>query len=319
MATSIPEHNALIVAGPTASGKSGMAIALAEAFDGVVINADSMQVYEELRIVTARPSEADEARVPHRLYGCMSAAKKCSVGDWLGRAASAVRETLDAGRLPVVTGGTGMYLKSLVEGIAEIPAVPDDVRSRVNAEYDDLGGRAFRGKLKAVDPETAARLEPGDRQRLIRAAEVHAATGRPLSAWLAAGNTPAIDGVRFVTMVIEPDRATLYQSIDRRFIEMVDGGALDEVKNFLALGLDPELPAMKAVGVRELGRHLAGASDLETAVDAAQQASRNYAKRQLTWFRNQIRKDLMISTQYSESLNEKIFSFIRQNGLTPPT
>ncbi|MEQ8666435.1 MAG: tRNA (adenosine(37)-N6)-dimethylallyltransferase MiaA [Rhodospirillales bacterium] len=316
MMTATHERTALIVAGPTASGKSGLAMAVAEEFDGVVINADSMQVYNELHIVTARPSEADEACVPHRLYGCLPASTKCSVGDWLGLAAPVIEETLAQGRLPVVTGGTGMYLKMLIEGIADVPPIPDDVRAQVSAAYRDLGGPAFRERLMAVDPQSAARLGDGDRQRLVRAMEVFEATGRPLSAWLAAGNASVVDGIRFVTLVIEPDREVLYEAIDRRFDAMIDAGAVDEVREFLALGLDRDLPAMKAVGIRELGSYLAGELNLQSAVGAAQQASRNYAKRQLTWFRNQIQKDFLLNEQYSKSLNEKIFSFIRRNGLT---
>lgn len=306
----------VLVAGPTASGKSGLATTLARSFGGDVINADSMQVYRELRIVTARPSVEEEAMAPHRLYGCMSAAEACSVGDWLAMAAPAIENALVAGRVPVVVGGTGLYLKSLVEGIAEIPTVPDTVRAKVRALYEEIGGAAFRDRLMRHDPSTASRITDADKQRLTRAMEVFEATGRPLGDWLAGGNRPVLDGVRYATIVIEPPRETLYASINRRFETMVDLGAVDEVQGFLKLGLDPALPAMKAVGVRELGGYLAGEIDLANAVAAAQQASRNYAKRQLTWFRNQIQKDFSIFAQYSERENEKIFSFIRQFGLT---
>jgi len=311
------DNTVMLVAGPTASGKSGLAMALAEAVDGVVINADSMQVYHELRIVTARPEAADEARVPHRLYGCMSAAEACSVGDWLAMVAPVIGETLAVGKVPIVTGGTGMYLKSLVEGIAPIPPVPEAVRAEVQALYEDIGGDAFREHLRAFDPAAAERLEPGDRQRLIRALEVHRSSGRALTDWLAEGNAPVIENVRFETIVLEPPREMLYSAIDTRFEQMVEEGALDEVRDFLDLSLDPALPASKAVGVRELGDYLAGECSLSEAVARAQQASRNYAKRQLTWFRNQIQKDFSFSAQYSKSQDEKIFSFIRHIGLTP--
>lgn len=307
----------LLIAGPTASGKSALAMAVAEAFDGVVINADSMQVYQELQIVTARPDTAEESRVPHRLYGCLPASQACSVGDWLGMAAPAIEETWAEGRVPVVTGGTGMYLKSLVEGIAEIPAVADDVRAAVQADYDAIGGAAFRDQLDLVDPLAAARLGPADRQRLTRAMEVYRSTRIPLSDWLARGNAPVLEGAQYVTLVLEPPREWLYARIDARFALMVEHGALEEVRAFMALGLDPTLPASKAVGVRELAAYLDGECSLSEAIEGAQQASRHYAKRQMTWFRNQIQKDFSISEQYSESQNQIIFSFIRQIGLTP--
>lgn len=311
------DNTVILVAGPTASGKSGLAMHIAEAVDGVVINGDSMQVYDELRIVTARPDAEDEARVPHRLYGCMSARQACSVGDWLDMVAPVIEGTWRAGQVPIVTGGTGMYLKSLVEGIATIPSVPEAIRSSVQAYYDEIGGEAFRNQLATVDPAAAGRLRPADRQRLTRALEVHRASGRALSEWLADGNAPVLGDTRFVTVVLEPPREDLYERIDRRFEQMVNQGALEEVRAFLALGLDPSLPASKAVGVRELGGFLSGDWSQEQAVSMAQQASRNYAKRQMTWFRNQIRKDFSLNAQYSERENEKIFSFIRQIGLTP--
>ena len=312
------DNTVLVVAGPTASGKSALAMALAEACDGVVINADSMQVYRELRIVTARPDAADVERVPHRLYGCVAASNAYSVGDWLSMVAPVIEETWASGRIPVVTGGTGMYLKSLIEGIAEIPAVPPDMRTQVQDLFDKIGGDAFRERLRAVDPLAADRLVASDRQRLVRAMEVYEATGRTLNDWHSDGNTPVLADARYVKIVIEPSRDILYADIDRRFETMVEEGALDEVRAFMRFGLDPALPASKAVGVRELGDYLSGSATLGVAIAAAQQASRNYAKRQLTWIRNQIQKDFSLTTQYSESENEKIFSFIRQIGLTLP-
>ncbi len=306
----------LVIAGPTASGKSGFALAAAEAFDGMIVNADSMQVYRELRIVTARPSAADEARAPHRLYGDIAAAGGCSVGDWLDRAVAAIGEARRAGRLPIVVGGTGLYLKALIEGLAPVPPVPDRVRETVARQFDVLGGTAFRQALADVDPDTAGRLTDNDRQRLTRAMEVHAATGRPLGAWLADGNKPALEGVAYRIAVVAPPRETLYAAIDARFEAMVEDGALEEVRGLMALGLDPALPAMKAVGVRELAGYLAGERTLKDAVAAAQQASRNYAKRQTTWFRHQLNAEKTLSTQYSERSCDEFFSFIRQFRLT---
>ena len=308
----------LVVAGPTASGKSGLAMDLAVEFDGVIINADSMQVYEELRILTARPSEADEARVPHRLYGVMPASEPCSVGHWRARAVQEIQAVHAAGRLPVVAGGTGLYIRALMQGLAEIPDVSPDTREDVQNFYAERGGEAALEELSKVDPETASRLSPGDRQRVIRALEVHRGTGRALSEWLSEGNQGAMDGAVFQALVLQPPRDALYGQIDARFVDMVDHGALDEVRALLERGLDPALPAMKAVGVRELAAHLDGKVSLGDAIGAAQQASRNYAKRQLTWFRNQIPEAESILAQHSESQRQKIFSFIRQFVLTHP-
>jgi len=308
----------LVVAGPTASGKSALAIDLAVEFDGVVINADSMQVYEELHILTARPGAEDESRVPHRLYGVMSASEPCSVGHWRDLAVREIHSVHASGRLPVVTGGTGMYIRALMQGLAEIPEIPEGVRDAVQDFYLDRGGEAALQALSQVDPETAFRLSPGDRQRVIRALEVHRATGRPLSDWLSQGNQGALAGIAFQVLVLQPPRDALYGRIDARFSHMLDQGALDEVQALLDRKLDPALPAMKAVGVRELAAYLAGEITLEAAVKAAQQASRNYAKRQLTWFRNQIPEAESIFAQYSESQRQKIFSFIRQFVLTHP-
>ncbi len=316
--TSATDKPVIIVAGPTASGKSALAMDVAEEFGGVVINADSMQVYKELRILTARPSDADEARVPHRLYGVLPASQACSVGQWRDMAVEAIDEAHGQGLLPVVTGGTGMYLNALMQGLALIPDIPEQVRSEVQTLYAEQGGDAALQALSEVDPQTAGRLSAADRQRVCRTLEVYRASGRPLSEWLAEGNQGVPEGIAFQTLVLQPPREELYARIDARFVQMVEEGALDEVRDLMALGLAPDLPAMKAVGVRELAAYLADDSTLDEAVAAAQQASRNYAKRQLTWFRNQIPKDESIFTQYSESHHQKIFSFIRQFVLTHP-
>ncbi len=318
MPASTAQKPVLVVAGPTASGKSALAMDLAVEFNGVIINADSMQVYEELRILTARPSEADEARIPHRLYGVMAASEPCSVGHWRERAVQEIQAVHAAGRLPVVTGGTGMYIRALMQGLAEIPDVLPTIRDDVQNFYDERGGEAALEELSKVDSETASRLSPGDRQRVIRALEVHRGTGRALSEWLSEGNQGALTGGVFQAVVLQPPRDMLYDQIDARFVAMVDHGALDEVRTLLERGLNPALPAMKAVGVRELAAYLDEKSSLDDAIRAAQQASRNYAKRQLTWFRNQIPEAESIFAQYSESKRQKIFSFIRQFVLTHP-
>ncbi|MBF0248602.1 MAG: tRNA (adenosine(37)-N6)-dimethylallyltransferase MiaA [Alphaproteobacteria bacterium] len=306
----------LIVAGPTASGKSALALDVAERFGGVVVNADSMQVYRELRLVTARPSASDEARAPHRLYGCMDGREACSAGRWVNMAAHEIRAAWDADRLPVVAGGTGMYIQGLVDGLSPIPDVPAEVRAEALRLHAELGGAGFRRKLAALDPETARRLPDGDTQRLIRAWEVTVHTGRPFSQWRDEPRRPVLPEARFATIVLTPPRDRLYAAIDRRFAWMVDHGALDEARALMDLDLDPALPVMKALGVPELAACLSGEVALEDAVARAQKVSRNYAKRQLSWLRTQVKPDLLIDAQYSESFREEIFSFVRRFLLT---
>jgi tRNA dimethylallyltransferase len=308
-------NKAVIVAGPTASGKSALAVAIALAFDGTVINADSMQVYDDLRILTARPSADDEERVPHRLYGILSPAELCSAGRWCALAAAACEDAWRDGKLPVVVGGTGLYLKSLMQGLSPIPDVPDSVRAQARAHFADLGNTAFHAALAEIDPRMAARLHPGNSQRLMRAWEVLEATGRSLADWQ---DEPAVPPVaaQFRSFSVLPARERLYAQCDARFAAMMDGGALEEVRALVAKNLDPSLPAMRALGVSELSAHLRGEISREEAMAAAQQATRRYAKRQMTWFRHQLKADQVISAQLSESLQAKIFSYIRQFLLT---
>jgi len=308
----------LIIAGPTAGGKSALALDVAEAFSGTVINADSMQVYRELRILTARPSRQDEARAPHKLFGVLSARERCSAGRWLKMARAEIEAARGAGRLPVVVGGTGLYIKALTEGLAPVPDIPPDVRREVRDLHARLGGAAFRAELACVDPRAAARLSPGDSQRLIRALEVFRLTGRPLGEWQRAEGVRAPVAARFAVIAVVPPRERLYAAIEARFDAMMAAGALAESRALDALGLDPSLPAMKAVGVPELRRHLAGEISLAEAAEAAKRATRRFAKRQMTWLRHQIIADKSIYLQYSESLQPEIFSFIRQFLLTEP-
>ncbi|MGH6880085.1 MAG: tRNA (adenosine(37)-N6)-dimethylallyltransferase MiaA [Hypericibacter sp.] len=279
----------LVIAGPTASGKSALAMALAQKLGGTLINADSMQLYRELSLLSARPTEAEMARVPHRLFGILPANEPCSAGRWRELALGAVAATRAEGRLPILVGGTGLYLESLMRGIADLPPIPDAVRASLQARMKAPGGVGSLFKaLEACDPATAARIEPTDRQRILRALELFEATGKPLSAWQAeSGRQPPPD-LAFETHLLMPPRAALYAACDRRFGRMVEAGALEEVRALLALKLDPDLPAMKAIGVAELGAHLAGAGDLATAIAAGQQATRRYAKRQYTWFRHRL-------------------------------
>lgn len=304
----------VVIAGPTASGKSALALELARRLDGVVINADSMQVYRELRIVTARPSPAEEARAPHRLYGVLPAAEPCSAARWLSLARAAIAEARAAGKLPIVTGGTGLYLRGLEQGLADIPPVPAAIRQGLAARLEAEGLAALHARLSAVDPGAAARIRPGDRQRTLRALEVWEATGRPLSAWQA-DDLPA-DGAPIAWIWLDPPRADLHARAAARFRAMVAEGAVEEVRAFLALALDPALPAMKALGVPELGRHLAGELDLEAAIDRAVISTRQYIKRQTTWFRHQLPAGHLRVEQFSESFDLRILPFIRRFGLT---
>jgi tRNA dimethylallyltransferase len=250
----------------------------------VIVNADSQQLYADLRVLSARPSEADEAAAEHRLYGAADAADAWSVGRW-SRAAMALLEELD-GRPALLVGGTGLYFTALTKGLADIPDIPIEARDAATAALEAEGEAAFRRRLGARDPAAAARIEAGDRQRLIRAMAVAEHSGRALSDWTA-DTVPLLAPGSWTGLVVEPERTALYANCDLRVAQMIDQGALDEVRALAARKLDPDLPAMKAVGVRELAAHLTGATTLEAAVEATRQATRHYAKRQLTWFRNQ--------------------------------
>lgn len=275
-----------LIAGPTASGKSALALARARETGAVIINADSQQLYADLRILSARPSVEDEALAEHRLYGVADAAEAWSVGRWSRAVLPLLAELADAGRPVLLVGGTGLYFTALTKGLADIPAIPAKTRDGVEAAFDAEGEAAFRRRLSALDPQATQRIESGDRQRLIRAMAVAEHTGRALSDWIA-DTTPLLAPGSWTGTVIEPERETLYANCDRRVSLMIEQGALDEVRALVARGLDPALPAMKAVGLRELAAHLNGEGSLDQATDAARQATRNYAKRQLTWFRNQ--------------------------------
>jgi tRNA dimethylallyltransferase len=289
----------ILIAGPTASGKSGLAVELAAALGGTIINADSLQTYRDLRILSARPDDAAMARVPHRLYGFLDAAERGSVGRWRGLALAEIAAAHAAGRLPIVVGGTGLYLRALQHGLAAIPPIPAGIRAEAAALYRTLGGAGFREQLMAFDP-VATRLPPGDRQRLMRAWEVVRATGITLGEWQARPATAS--PYRFAALLLAPPREALYATCGARFRAMIEAGALDEAAALGQRGLDPDLPAMKAVGVPELLRHLRGEVSLDEAVAAAQRATRRYAKRQMTWFRHQMVPDLILNEQFSESL-----------------
>lgn len=304
----------VVVAGPTASGKSALALALGRAFGGTVVNADSMQVYRELPVLSAAPGAAERAAAPHALYGVLSASEPCSAGRWRAMALDAIAHAHAAGRLPILAGGTGLYLKALMEGLADIPPVPRAVHAASRARMDELGPEAFHRALAVRDPVTAASLSPSDRQRLIRAWDVLETTGRSPSDWQADRAEPP--PLRFATVILLPPRETVYRACETRLDAMIAAGALDEVRRLMAMNLDPTLPAAKAVGVPEFMAHLRGEMALDEALAAAGAATRRYAKRQMTWLRHQIHPDLTVEAQFSERNQREIFSFIRSALLT---
>lgn len=310
---------ALLVAGPTASGKSALALALAERFGGTVINADSMQLYRELRVVTARPTPEEEALVPHRLYGVHPAGGAASVAWWRGQALAAMTEARAGGRLPILCGGTGLYFASLAQGLSDIPAIPAAAREEARRLLAEHGPAALHALLGAEDPVTAARLRPSDSQRIARAWEVWRGTGRGLADWQAGGGTGPAPW-RFAAILIDPPRDALRAAIAARWDAMLAGGAIEEVRALVAQGLDPALPAMRAHGVPELAAHLAGRMTLAEASARAILNTGQYTKRQATWFRHHALADVSRThtihariagtAQFSESFTADAFAFV---------
>jgi tRNA dimethylallyltransferase len=279
---------AVLIAGPTASGKSALALALAEATGGVIINTDSMQVYRDLRIITARPTPAEEARVPHRLYGHVDAAINFSAGSWVGDARGALSEARAQNWLPIFTGGSGLYFKALTRGLSAVPPIPAEIRDSVRARLERNGIEALHAELAQRDPASAERLKPRDRTRVARALEVVEATGRSLTDWHRDGLPPLLPPGSFSALFLAPDRDALYARIDARFEAMLAAGAPEEVAGLGRRQLDPLLPAMKAHGVPALLAHLRGELTLEAAAEIGRADTRHYAKRQFTWFRHQL-------------------------------
>ncbi len=278
----------ILIAGPTASGKSALALELAHKLGGVIVNADSMQVYRDLRIITARPTPAQQASVPHRLYGHVDAAENFSVGRWCAEVAAALATAKRDSRAAIVVGGTGLYFNALTRGLAAVPPIPADIRRRVRARLASDGVEALHGDLAQRDPAAAARLMPRDRARVTRALEVVLATGRSLVDWHQEGMPAVLDPAMAAKIFLTPDRDELFRRIDVRFDAMMAAGALDEVRALAARNLDPDLPAMKAHGVPWLIRHLDGEISLAEAVEGGKRDTRRYTKRQATWFRNQL-------------------------------
>ena len=318
--TTLPR--ALIVVGPTASGKSALALAIAERLGGTIVNTDSMQVYRELRVLTARPTVEEESQVPHRLYGVRPAAEAGSVAWWRDQALSAMDEMVGAGRLPILTGGSGMYFAALTDGLADIPDPGPEARTEARRLLAEQGPAALHASLTHVDPATAARLKPEDSQRIARAWEVWRSTGVGLAAWQNRRSAPA--PWRFTAIVLDPTRDDLRAAIATRFDAMLRDGALEEVRDLLTLNLDPSLPAMRAHGVPELSAYLRGTLSLEDAGRRTELVTGQYTKRQATWFRHHalapqtrvhtIRARFSSLAQFSERECADLFTFIENEG-----
>lgn len=307
----------IVIAGPTASGKSALAVDLAESIAGVVINADSMQVYRGVEILTSAPDAKMRARVPHRLFGELNPDRHCSAGEWRDLAIAEIQVAHEAGQVPIVAGGTGLYLRTLMTGIAQMPSIPKNIRERVRASLARDGSAALHERLRHVDPVTAGRLSAHDGQRICRALEVLEATGRNLTDWQREGSRPTdLRGLKFLTILLMPPRDELYPACDARFCQMLENGALDEARRLSELALDPALPVMKALGVPQLLRHLKGELTLDDARRLGQQATRHYVKRQLTWFNHQIVANVVVKSQYNERVWGKIFPKISEFILT---
>jgi len=308
------EKPVVLIAGPTASGKSAVAMELARRHHGLIVNADALQVYRELTILSARPSEEDERQVPHRLYGGISAAEAFSVGRWLPQACAAIEEAWAQGRLPIVTGGTGLYFKALEEGLAPLPAIPAPIREGWRRRLAHEGAEALHEELARHDEGEAMRVRPSDGQRIVRALEVLQSTGKPLAQWHEGTGRGFLQSASVLRLYVSQPRLSLYAAIDERFDRMIEAGAVSEVKALLALALDPNLPAMKATGVRELARFLKGSDTIGEACRIAKQESRRYAKRQLTWARRHMIAWKWLDEQYSQRTLAEFFNFIRVTG-----
>ena len=278
----------IVIGGPTACGKSGLALAIAENFDGIIVNADAIQVYRDLRILTARPTEDEEKSIPHRLYGILDAKESCSAGTWQALALKEIENIQNTGKLPIIVGGTGLYLKALTEGIAPIPKIPLSVRKSVREFYSEVGKAEFYTQFTKKDPITAARIQPNDAQRLMRAWEVMEATGKSISLWQE--EKMQSPNLKFTMVVGTPLRETLYAACDKRIFNMISDGVLEEVKALMIRFQNEKfnnLPVFKAIAFKEFSSYLAGDTTLDIAIATAQQQTRRYAKRQMTWFRNQ--------------------------------
>lgn len=292
-----------LIAGPTASGKSGLALKLAELLDGrerkaVIINADSMQVYGDIPVLSAAPTEDEMGEVPHRLYGAWDGAEACSAADWADKAKVEIAQAHSDGAVPILVGGTGMYIKVLFDGIAPIPEIDPKIR----AEVREMETSEAYSALQSEDPDRAAQLKPADSQRIARSLEVVRSTGQPLSYWQERLEGGIGDEINLHPLILRPEREWLYDRCNRRFVQMLDGGALQEIEALLKRNLDTSLPVMRAIGVREVAALYKGELSRDEAITVGQQATRNYAKRQYTWFSNQFPKDCSVNVTDSNSI-----------------
>ncbi len=308
------KRSAILIAGPTASGKSALALALAAKTNGVIVNADSMQVYAQAPILTAQPSADERAQAPHRLYGHVDGADAYSVGRYVTDVQAVLREIDASGKTAIIVGGSGMYFKALLEGLSPVPPIPTEIRARCRARVETEGVSAVRAALAKVDPEIAARLDPTDAQRLVRALEVFEATGSPLSDWQRRPGVATIDGDRAIKLVIDRPRQELQARADQRFDMMMHAGALDEMQALSALKLSAELPLMRALGVRPLLDHLAGKVSRDAAVAAGKLETRQYIKRQQTWLKRHMMSWIHNSAQQMENLDATIDAIIQNRG-----
>ena len=301
----------MLIAGPTASGKSALALELAQKTGGIVINTDSMQVYRDLRIITARPTVEEEARAPHRLYGHVDASVNFSAGAWVADAAKVLADARAAGRLPIFIGGSGLYFKALTRGLSAVPPIPAEIRDAVRARLERDGVETLHAELARRDPVSAERLKPRDRTRIARALEVVEATGRALPDWHREGLPPLLPRSEFTALFLAPERDQLYARIDARFGAMLDAGALEEVAALAARKLDPLLPAMKAHGVPALIRYLGGEITREQAAEIGRADTRHYAKRQFTWFRHQLPEFEWVTPEAARGWVEDVLPSLR--------
>lgn len=307
-----PMRPAILIHGPTASGKTALAIELARHYQGEVVNADSMQVYSGLHVLTARPSAQELSVVPHHLFGHIDPGAYYSTGQWLEEAGAVIGDIRRRGKVPILVGGTGLYLLAITQGLSEIPPVPEEVRADVRLMAQEEGGAGLMARLREVDPETAATLKQGDKQRLARAYEVWLATGKPISAFRGHRSRPVLEPDEWLGVALTPPRAKLYARIDRRFGGMMIEGAMDEARALVARELDPQLPVMKAHGMPWLAAYLRGEMSAEDAADHAKRDTRRYAKRQFTWIGRQFPFWPRIPSEELEKRTKVIFALYRE-------
>lgn len=300
----------ILIAGPTASGKSALALALARTSNGTIINADSMQVYRELSILTARPTANDEAAVPHRLYGHVGVADDYSVAHWLTDVRAAIADVREEGRVPIIVGGTGLYFMALTQGLSPIPAIPEEIRRHWRQAGLQTPAAELHSELRRRDPVTAERIRDSDRQRIVRALEVFDATGTPLAHWQDRPGTPVLGPGDYLGLVVDRPRTDLYDRADRRFGEMIKEGVLDEAARIRSMQLKPDLPAMRALGLAALIACLEGRMTLDDASERVRRDTRHYIKRQVTWLRRNMIAWKWLGTHDLEQIKTMRFSFI---------